>query len=81
MESAIPFIKILLQVLQALSAIVLIILVMIHSPKGEGIGGIGSAAQIFSSQKGAESALNKITAYAVGVFYVASFILGYYLSY
>jgi preprotein translocase subunit SecG len=80
MESLIPFIRGFLQVLQVLSAFLLIILVLIHSPKGEGIGGIGSAAQIFASQKGAESALNKITAYTAGVFYVVSFVLGYYFS-
>jgi len=57
------------------------VLVLIHSPKGEGIGGIGSAAQIFSSQKGAEAALNKITAITAGSFYVISFVLGYYLGF
>lgn len=80
MESLIPFIRGFLQVVQVLSAFLLIILVLIHSPKGEGIGGIGSAAQIFASQKGAESALNKITAYTAGVFYVVSFVLGYYFA-
>lgn len=81
MESLIPAIRIILQVLQILSAVVLIGLVLIHSPKGDGIGGIGSAAQIFSSQKGAEAALNKITAYVAGTFYVVSFVLGYYFGF
>lgn len=83
MESLIPFFRGLFQILQVLSAIVLIILVLIHSPKGggDGIGGIGGTAQIFSSQKGAEAALNKITAYTAGIFYVVCFILGYYLGY
>ena len=71
--------KIIFQILQISSAVLLIILVMLHSPKGDGMGAIGGAAQIFSSQKGAESTLNKITAWAVGIFFVASFILGYYL--
>lgn len=79
MESMIPAVRIILQVLQVLSAIMLIGLVLIHSPKGDGIGGIGGTAQIFASQKGAEAALNKITAYVAGAFYVVSFILGYYL--
>ncbi|MCE3234622.1 MAG: preprotein translocase subunit SecG [Vampirovibrio sp.] len=81
MESLIPFLRILMQAIQLLSAFVLIVLVLIHSPKGDGIGGIGSAAQIFSSQKGAEAALNKITAWAAGIFYAVSFILGFYLGY
>lgn len=72
------FIRIVLQVLQVLSAISLIFLVLIHSPKGDGIGSIGGTAQIFASQKGAEAALNKITGYAAAVFYIASFALGYY---
>jgi preprotein translocase subunit SecG len=63
---------------QIISGAGLIILVLLHSPKGDGIGAIGGTAQIFSSQKGAEAALNRITAYFVGTFYVTSFILGYY---
>lgn len=80
MESIIPFIRLLFQVLQVLVTVTLIFLVLIHSPKGDGIGGFGGTSQIFSSQKGAEAALNKITAYAAGVFYLVSFILGHYLG-
>jgi preprotein translocase subunit SecG len=72
--------KIALQVLQALSAVMLIFLVLIHSPKGDGIGSIGSATQLFSSQKGAEATLNNITMWAAGIFFASSFILGYYLT-
>ncbi len=81
MESIIPAVRIILQIIQVLSALVLIFLVLIHSPKGDGIGAIGSTAQIFASQKGAEAALNKITAWTAGVFYAVSFVLGYYLGY
>lgn len=81
MESVIPFLRVLLQVSQVLVALLLIVLVLIHSPKGDGIGGMGGTSQIFSSQKGAEAALNKITAYAVGAFYVISFVLGHYLGF
>lgn len=80
MESILPFIRIVLQVCQVISCLLLIVLVLIHSPKGEGIGGIGGTAQIFSSQKGAEAALNKITAYTAGVFYLVSFVLGHYFT-
>lgn len=66
--------------LQAGCAVVLIFLVLIHSPKGDGIGGIGSAAQLFSSQKGAEATLNKITAWCAGIFFASSFILGYWFN-
>ncbi len=43
------------------SAVSLIILVLLHSPKGDGIGAIGGQAQLFSSTKSAESTLNRIT--------------------
>lgn len=45
----------------ALSAVGLIILVLLHSPKGDGIGSIGGQAQLFSSAKSAENTLNRIT--------------------
>lgn len=72
------FLQLLLQIIQAGSAVLIIIFVLLHSPKGDGIGGIGGAAQMFSSQKGAEAALNKTTGWIAGIFYVASFILGHY---
>ncbi len=43
------------------SAVGLILMVLLHSPKGDGIGGIGGQAQLFSSTKSAESNLNRIT--------------------
>jgi preprotein translocase subunit SecG len=45
----------------ALSAAGLIVLVLLHSPKGDGIGAIGGQAQLFSSTKSAENTLNRIT--------------------
>ncbi|MBH8555738.1 preprotein translocase subunit SecG [Nostocaceae cyanobacterium CENA357] len=45
----------------ALSAVGLIILVLLHSPKGDGIGAIGGQAQLFSSTKSAENTLNRVT--------------------
>ena len=49
------------QTVWALSATSLTILVLLHSPKGDGIGGIGGQAQLFTSTKSAETALNRIT--------------------
>jgi len=45
----------------AFSAIGLIILVLLHSPKGDGLGGIGGQAQLFTSTKSAETTLNRAT--------------------
>ncbi|HIK09537.1 MAG TPA: preprotein translocase subunit SecG [Oscillatoriaceae cyanobacterium M33_DOE_052] len=50
-----------LQGIWALSAFGLIVLVLLHSPKGDGIGGIGGQAQLFTSAKSAETSLNRIT--------------------
>lgn len=49
------------QIIWALSALGLIILVLLHSPKGDGIGAIGGQAQLFSSSKSAENTLNRVT--------------------
>ena len=48
-----------------------------HSPKGDGIAGIGGASHLFSSQKSAEKGLNKITAIMATIFIVCTFLLGY----
>ena len=50
-----------LQIVWVVSALCLIILVLLHSPKGDGIGAIGGQAQLFSSTKSAETALNRVT--------------------
>lgn len=50
-----------LQVLWAASAVGIIVFVLLHSPKGDGIGGIGGQAQLFTSAKSAETTLNRIT--------------------
>ena len=60
-----------------LSALLLIVLILMHSPKGDGIAGIGNAAQVFSSQKSAEKGLNKLTGIVAAVFIVFVFLLGF----
>ncbi len=63
--------------IQILFALFLIILILLHSPKGDGIAGIGGASHIFSSQKSAEKGLNKFTAIVAAVFIICTFLLGY----
>lgn len=55
------FFRILLQVSQVTLSIALIIAVLLHSAKGEGLGGIGGQAHVFGSQKGVEAGLNRVT--------------------
>ena len=64
-------------IIQIISSLILILLVMIHSPKGDGITGIGSASHVFASQKNAESGLNKLTMWVAIVFFVSTFIAGF----
>jgi len=49
------------QIIWAFSAGLLILLVLLHSPKGDGLGGIGGQAQLFASAKSAEATLNRVT--------------------
>lgn len=49
------------QIIWALSAVGVVVFVLLHSPKGDGIGAIGGQAQLFSSTKSAENTLNRIT--------------------
>ena len=63
-------------IIQIVSAVLLIVLILLHSPKGDGIAGIGGASHLFSSQKSAEAGLNKITMYVSAVFLICTFLLG-----
>ncbi len=64
-------------ILMVLSALLVIVLVLMHSPKGDGIAGIGNAAQMFTSQKSAEKGLNKLTGIVALIFVVCVFLLGF----
>ena len=69
-----------LYIVQILSAILLIILVLLHAPKGDGLASIGSASQLFSSQKSAETGLNRVTYIVSAIFVVTTFILGFLIK-
>ena len=45
----------------AASAVGLTALVLLHSPKGDGLGALGGQAQLFTSTKSAETTLNRAT--------------------
>ena len=49
------------EIVWSVTAFCLTAMVLLHSPKGDGIGGIGGQAQLFASTKSAESNLNRIT--------------------
>ncbi|MEI7473977.1 MAG: preprotein translocase subunit SecG [bacterium] len=66
----------LLQITQIITGALLVLLILLHSPKGEGLASISDAAQLFSSQKGVEAGLNKITAVIAVIFIIVSALLG-----
>tara|TARA_Y100001968_G_C19131858_1_gene607119 strand:- start:314 stop:544 length:231 start_codon:yes stop_codon:yes gene_type:complete len=56
--------------------LLLILLVLLHSPKGDGMGGIAaSGSSMFSSASSAESTLNKATWTCLTMFLVLAIIL------
>ena len=59
------------------AAVLLIILILLHSPKGDGIGGIGGASHVFASQKSAEKGLNKLTGIVCAIFIICTFLIGF----
>ena len=63
--------------IQIISALFLIILILLHSPKGDGIAGIGGASHLFTSQKSAEKGLNKVTGIFAAIVIICTFLLGY----
>ena len=65
----------LLLIFQIFVAAGLIGAVLLHTAKGEGLGGIGGNAKLFGTQKGLEEGLNKITSILAFLFIVISIIL------
>ncbi|QZZ21294.1 preprotein translocase subunit SecG [Leptothermofonsia sichuanensis E412] len=63
------------QIIWSLSALSLIILVLLHSPKGDGLGGLGGQAQLFTSTKSAETTLNRVTWILTVIFMTLTVIL------
>ena len=71
--------SIILQFAQIFLGVLLTILILLHSPKGDGMAMLGGAAQLFSSQKGAEKNLTKLTTIVAIIFLAVSFIIGFKL--
>lgn len=54
-----------------------IFLVLLHAPKGDGLGGIGGSATMFSGKRGAEAGLDKVTWIFITLFMLVCVILGF----
>ena len=59
----------LVQIIWAISAFLSVVFILLHSPKGDGLGGIGGQSQMFTSTKSAENALNRIT-WGLGISFI-----------
>ncbi|WP_115019499.1 preprotein translocase subunit SecG [Synechococcus sp. UW140] len=58
------------------SGLILILLVLLHSPKGDGMGGLAaSGSSMFTSASSAESTLNRITWTFLAIFLTLAVIL------
>ncbi len=58
------------------SGIILILLVLLHSPKGDGMGGLAaSGSSMFTSASSAEATLNKTTWACLAIFLSLAIIL------
>ncbi|ERN42605.1 protein translocase, secG subunit [Rubidibacter lacunae KORDI 51-2] len=63
------------EIIWVVSAALLVVLVLLHSPKGDGLGGIGGQAQLFTSAKSAEQSLNRITWVLASIFIGLTIVL------
>tara|TARA_B100000925_G_scaffold138556_1_gene103804 strand:+ start:232 stop:456 length:225 start_codon:yes stop_codon:yes gene_type:complete len=60
----------------AFSGLLLILLVLLHSPKGDGMGGIAaSGSSMFTSASSAEASLNKATWTVLIIFLLLAVVL------
>ena len=68
---------IILLVMEALLGLLMVGLILLHAPKGEGLGGIGGGATLFSGKRGAESGLDRLTYAVSGLFLLVCLLLGF----
>lgn len=64
----------LFQIIWFASAVLLIVFVLLHSPKGDGLGSLGGQSQLFTSAKSAEKTLNRIT-WALGLVFLGTSVI------
>ena len=57
-----------LKIVWSIVAICLVVLILLHNPKSDGLGGFSGQAQLFSSTKSAETALNRVTWFLTAAF-------------
>jgi preprotein translocase subunit SecG len=63
-----------IKIIWSILSVSIIFLVLLHSPKGDGVAGIGGQAQMFSSTRSAEASLNRLT-WGLTIFFLALSII------
>jgi preprotein translocase subunit SecG len=64
-------------VFEVILALMLIGLILLHAPKGEGMGGIGGTATLFTGKRGAEAGLDRLTWTVALLFFLVCTVLGF----
>lgn len=62
---------------EILLGLMLVVLILLHQPKGEGMGGIGGTATLFHGKRGAEAGLDRVTYTVAVLFMIVCTILGF----
>lgn len=60
---------------QLFLSLALVVAILIHPAKGMGLGSMGGSAQLFGSQKGAETGLNRITGAIIALWLGSAILL------
>jgi preprotein translocase subunit SecG len=68
---------IVLLVTETVLGLFMVALILLHAPKGEGMGGIGTGATMFSGKQGAEAGLDRLTWSVIGLFMIVCMLLGF----
>ena len=72
--------KLFLLIIEFFIGLGLVVSILLHSAKGEGLGAIGGGARLFSSQKGMEDGLNKVTWTLTTLFLLIAVILSIFFK-
>ena len=71
--------KTFLIIIELLSGLLLIAAILMHAPKGEGLGSIGGSAKLYTQgPKNMEQGLDKFTAIVAIIFLTTAAILGFF---
>lgn len=68
---------VILLIMEATLGLLMVGLILLHAPKGEGMGGIGSGATMFTGKRGAEAGLDRLTWGVAISFMVVCALLGF----